>query len=158
MRLPSGPGVPASDAAAVIAQATSACRAVNTITLEMSVHGSANGRRLRGRLTAGLATPASARLEAAAPFGQPLFIFVATGDDASLLLPRDRRLLEQGTPADVLEAVSGVPLDPPGLRSLITGCASAPDASGAVSFGDSWRVASDGADTVYFHRSSSTLP
>ena len=152
MKLPSGPGTPAGDAAAVIAQATAACRAVNTITLEMSVHGSAGGHRLRGRLTAGLAKPASARLEAAASFGQPLFIFVASGTDASLLLPRDKRMLEHGKPADVLEAVSGVPLDAAALRALVTGCANMPDASDAVSFGDNWRVAPDGADNVYFRK------
>ena len=45
-----------------------------------------------------------------APFGQPLFIFVATGDDATLLLPRDERVLEHGRPDAVLEAVAGVPL------------------------------------------------
>jgi len=152
VKLPMGPGTPATDAAAVIAQATSACRAVNTITLEMSVHGNASGHRLRGRLTAGLARPASARLEAVAPFGEPLFVFVATNDDASLLLPRDRRVLEHGKPPDVLKAVSGVPLDAASLRSLVTGCAGMPDASDAVAFGDDWRVAPDGSDSVYFRR------
>ena len=155
MKLPSGPGAPATDAADVVAQATAACRGINTITLEISVHGSAGGHRLRGRLTAGLARPASARLEANAPFGQPIFIFVASAADASLLLPRDKRVLEHGKPADVLEAVSGVPLDATSLRTLITGCANAPDASDAVAFGDTWRVVPDGADNVYFRRSSS---
>jgi hypothetical protein len=154
MKLPAGGGTPATDAAAVIAQATAACRAVNTITLEMSVRGSAGGHRLRGRLTAGLAKPSSARLEAVAPFGQPLFVFVATGGDASLLLPRDRRVLEHGMPADVLEAVSGVPLDASGLRALVTGCANAPDSADAIAIGDTWRVAPDGADNVYFTRPS----
>ena len=158
MKLPAGPGTPAGDAALVIAQATAACRAVNTITLEMSVRGSAGGHRLRGRLTAGLATPSSARIEAVASFGQPVFVFVANGNDASLLLPRDRRVLEHGKPADVLEAVSGVPLDAAGLRSLVTGCATAPDASDTVSFGNAWRVAPDGVDNVYFRRDSPSAP
>src|SRR5438477_10811853 len=118
----------------------------------MGVHGSAGGHRLRGRLTAGLAQPASARLEAVAPFGQPVFVFVASGSDASLLLPRDRRVLEHGKPADVFEAVSGVPVDAAQLRLLVTGCAGAPDASDTVAFGDNWRVAPDGADNVYFRR------
>jgi len=150
--LPAGPGAPASDAAAVIDQAIAACRAVDTITLEMSVRGSAAGRRLRGRLTAGLARPSSARLEAVASFGPPVFVFVTADGDASLLLPRDRRVLEHGTPADVLEAVSGVPLDAAGLRMLVTGCANAPGASGTRSVGDAWRVAPDGDDRVYFRR------
>jgi hypothetical protein len=156
LKLPTGPGAPATDAPSVIAQATDACRAVNTITLEMSVSGSAGGHRLRGRLTAGLARPASARLEAVAPFGQPVFVFVASGSDASLLLPRDRRMLEHGMPADVLEAITGVPLDAAALRALVTGCATAPDASDTVAFGETWRVAPDGADNVYIRRDPST--
>jgi hypothetical protein len=158
MKLPTGPGASATDAADVVAQATAACRGIDTITLEISVHGSAGGHRLRGRLTAGLAKPSSARLEANAPFGQPVFIFVASAADASLLLPRDRRMLEHGRPADVLEAVSGVPLDATGLRTLITGCANGPDASDAVAFGDTWRVVPDGADNVYFRRASGASP
>ena len=161
LKLPTGPGSPATDAAAVVAQATAACRAVKTITLEMAVHGSAGGRRLRGRLTAGLAQPASARLEAVAPFGQPVFVFVASGNDASLLLPRDRRVLEHGRPADVFEAVSGVPVDAAQLRALVTGCSASPagpDASDTVAFGENWRVAPDGADNVYFRRDASSAP
>jgi len=158
-KLPAGPGTPATDAADVVMQATAACRNINTITLEMSVHGSAVGHRLRGRLTAGLAKPASVRLEANAPFGQPIFIFVADGpgdNAASLLLPRDRRVLERGKPADVLEAVSGVPLDAVALRTLVTGCANMPDVSDAVAFGDDWRVVPDGGDNVYFHHTSTS--
>jgi len=158
MKLPTGPGTPATDAAAVVTEALAACRAVRTITLEISVHGTAHGHRLRGRLTAGLAAPASARLEAVAPFGEPVFVFVAMNDDASLLLPRDRRVLEHGKPIDVLEAVSGVPLDVSALRSLLTGCANMPDASDAVAFGADWRVAPDGSDEVYFRRSAENGP
>ena len=155
MKLPGGPGTPAADGAMVFAEATAACRGINTITLEMSVHGSAHGRRLRGRLTAGLARPASARLEAVASFGQPLFVFVARNDDASLLLPRDNRVLEHGKSEDVLEAVTGVPIDAATLRSLVAGCTRSPDTSGldnVRSLGDRWRIASDGSDTVYFQR------
>lgn len=156
LKLPAGPGTPATDASTVIAEATSACRAVNTITLEMSVHGTAGGHRLRGRLAAGLAAPASARLEAVAPFGEPVFVFVAVNADATLLLPRDRRVLEHGRPAEVLEAVSGVPLDAAALRTLITGCARGPDIADAVALGDDWRVAPDGDDNVYFRRERSS--
>ena len=71
----------------MLAPATATCRAVRTLTAEIAVSGSAGGHRLRGRLSAGVAAPASVRLEAVAPFGPPLFIFVAMGDDAALLLP-----------------------------------------------------------------------
>lgn len=152
LKLPSGPGAPASDGREAIDEATAACRRVSTITLEMSVAGSIAGKRARGRLIAGLARPASARLEAVAPFGQPVFILAANGDDASLLLPRDDRVLEHGHPDEVLEAVAGVPLDAPGLLAVVTGCASVPDASGARALGDDWRVVPAGADEVYVNR------
>src|SRR5262245_55325481 len=95
MKLPTGPGTPAPDAAALFDQAAAACRRVNTITAEIAVTGSVRGRRLRGRLLAGLAPPASARLEAPAPFGEPLFIFAARDEEATLLLPRDNRVLRR---------------------------------------------------------------
>ena len=141
MKLPAGPGTSAPDATQAVVQAMSACRGIRTLTAEIGVSGSANGHHLSGRLTAGVAAPASARLEAMAPFGQPLFIFVATGNDATLLLPRDNRLLAHGRPDEVLEAVTGVPLGASDLREMITGCASdaAPDSPQARAFGADWR-------------------
>jgi hypothetical protein len=158
VRLPVGPGTPAPDAAEVVTLATAGCRSITSITAEVSVSGSVNGRRLRGRLAAGLASPASARLEAIAPFGPPLFIFVAVGDDATLLLPRDQRVLEHGRPDAVLEAIAGVPLDPPGLMAVVTGCAGSLDAARARGHGENWRVVPDGSDEVYFQRESAALP
>jgi hypothetical protein len=152
LKLPQGPGAPATDGREAFDEATRACRRVSTITLEMAVSGSIGGKRARGRLIAGLASPASARLEAAAPFGQPVFIFTATGDDASLLLPRDNRVLEHGRPGAVLDAVTGVPLDAATLLAVITGCMSSADAAGARSLGDDWRVVPAGPDEVYLNR------
>jgi hypothetical protein len=152
MKLPSGPGAPAFDAADAIADATAQCRAIKSITAEIGVSGSVGGQRLRGHLLAGVAQPASARLEAVAPAGPPLFIFVAMRDDATLLLPRDGRVLQHGRPADVLEAIAGVPLDPTDLRVALTGCAQAPDPEHARQFGADWRVVPDGPNEVYLHR------
>ena len=103
MKLPAGPGAPAPDAADALAQATSVCRGIRTLTAEVAASGKAAGSRFRGRLSVGVAAPASARIEAVAPFGPPVFIFVATNDDATLLLPRDDRVLEHGRPDEVLE-------------------------------------------------------
>ena len=77
LKLPSGPGAIAGDGRAAMEEATAACRRVSNITLEMSVAGSVGGHRLRGRLLAGLARPDSIRLEAVAPFGQPVFILTS---------------------------------------------------------------------------------
>ena len=125
MKLPAGAGVPAADAADALAQATAACRGTRTLTAEIAISGSAGGRRVRGRFSAGVAAPASVRLEAVAPFGSPAFIFVATSEDATLLLPRDDRMLEHGRPDAVLDALAGVPLDAADLYATLTGCAPA---------------------------------
>jgi hypothetical protein len=163
MKLPSGAGVPvaAADAASAVAQATAECGAIRTLTAEIAVSGSAGGHRVRGRLSAGVAAPASARLEAVAPFGPPFFIFVATGDDATLLLPRDDRVLEHGRAGDVLDAVAGVPLDAADLAATLTGCASPAETAGAQArqIGDAWMIltAAAGAE-LYLNRRASSDP
>jgi outer membrane lipoprotein-sorting protein len=157
-KLPSGPGAPAPDPREAIEVATSACRRVSTLTLEIAVRGSIGGRRARIRLSAGLARPASMRLEAVAPFGQPIFILVANEDAATLLLLRDQRVLEHGRPDAVLEAIAGVPLDASALRAVVTGCAVAPDPARARALGETWRVAPDGADEVYLRREGTAAP
>lgn len=138
IKLPAGPGAPAADAADLLAAATAACRAVRTVTAEIAVSGSVGGERVRGRMLAGVAAPASVRLEAVAPFGPPVFIFVARNDDATLILPRDDRVLEHGRPDEVLEAVTGVPVGAADLNTTLTGCASSPQVTGRQ-VGD-WRI------------------
>lgn len=160
-KLPAGPGTSAADAGAALAQATARACGIRTLTAEIGVSGSANGHRLSGRLTAGVSAPASVRLEAVAPFGQPIFIFVATGNDATLLLPRDNRILEHGRPAEVLGAVAGAPLDASGLREVIVGCPAdaEPDSHQARSFGAEWRVVPTRRDgQVYLHRDEEKAP
>jgi hypothetical protein len=161
LTLPSGAGSPLTtdDANASLAQATTACRAARTLTAEVAVSGSASGRRLRGRLSAGVSSPASARLEAVAPFGPPLFIFVAKGNDATLLLPRDDRVLEHERPDLVLEAVAGVPLGASDLDATLKGCASASGAIDARQVGDQWRILrAVGGDELFLHRDNKGKP
>jgi len=154
MTLPTGPGTPVSvaDAAARLDQATAVCRTVRTLTAEIAVSGSAGTRRLRGRLSAGLSAPASAYLEAVAPFGPPLFIFAATGDDATLLLPRDNRVLQHGRPDAVLEATAGVPFAAADLLPLLTGCTSVTAPMEIRGFGDRWTVVATPEGGLYLRR------
>lgn len=151
MRLPSGPAPPASDALPALTEATKICRSISSMVADVSVRGSVASRRLRGRLEVGLSAPDSARLDAAAPFGL-LFTFVAKGDDATLVLHRDDRVLEHGRPAAVLEAVTGVPLDAAGLRFALTGCA--PDATvvEATRPNDGWRIVVQEQHRLYLSR------
>jgi hypothetical protein len=157
-RLPEGPGTPAPDAADAFAQATAACRRVTALSAEVAVSGRAAGQRLRGRVLAGLAAPSSAYLDAAAPFGASLFIYAARDREATLLLPRDQRVLQHGEPAAVLEAVAGVPLDASDLRHTLTGCVPDSTAANGRRFGDSWRVVSLSSGNAYLKRASSTTP
>lgn len=157
MKLPTGIGAPTTDAGQALAQAVAPCRAVRNLSAEVAVSGRVGGRRMRGRLLAGVSSPASVYLDAPAPFGASVFIFAATGDDATLLLPRDRRVLEHGRPADVLEAVAGVALSPEELRAALTGCTDEGDASGAEQRGEHWRMI-PGPPTLYLRRERASDP
>jgi outer membrane lipoprotein-sorting protein len=158
MTLPAGPGAPAPDALEALAEATAACRAVSSMTADASVSGSAGRQRLRARLNLGVQAPASARLEAIGPFARPVFILAARGETATLLLNDDNRILRDGRPADVLEALTGVPLDPAALRDALTGCASETGSGEGRQLGDDWRAVQDGSRSLYLNRNPRTAP
>ena len=152
MTLPTGSGTDAPDAPAALARATETCRAVRAITAEVAVSGAVAGQRVRARLLVGLADPESARLEAVAAFG-PAFIFAAANGDAALLLPHDGRVVEHGAPADLLEAVSGLPLGGDDLRSTLTGCTAGVAVRRARAVGGRWIVVTDErGDDIYLGR------
>ena len=164
MKLPVGSGSVATlqDATAALAQATEVCAKVRTLTAEVAVSGSVSGQRVRGRLSVGVAAPASARVEAVAPFGPPVFIFTAVGDDATIFLPRDERMLEHGRPDAVLEAIAGIPLDAADLDRTLTGCDSVPSVVGggstATQFGATWLAFRSASSDVYLRRGTATEP
>lgn len=159
MKLPAGPGAPAADAADALEQATAVCRGIRTLTAEVAASGKVSGQRFRARLSVGVAAPASARLEAVAPFGPPIFILVATNDDATLLLPRDERVLQHERSAEVLDAVAGVPLSAGDLNAVLTGCVPAVSQPEGRALGADWRVVTDAAgDTLYLRRAGSAQP
>jgi outer membrane biogenesis lipoprotein LolB len=159
LRLPSGPGAPASDIREVLAAATARCRSIESITAEARVSGSVGGRRLRARLELGLQAPASARLTAVGPFARALFILAARGDEATLVLNQDNRVLEKGRPAAVLEALTGVPLDAAGLRDALTACPPAAVAeSSARQLGEDWRSIGGDASIAYLRREEAGEP
>lgn len=104
-------------------QVSAACAGVRTLTAEIGMSGRAGRQRLRGRVVAGFARPASMRLEGVAPFGPPAFILVSRAESATLLLPRDEpRVLRGAPPEDILGALTGVALGPADLQAILTGC------------------------------------
>ena len=155
--LPTGQVTPAPDGEDALGQATAACVAVRSMTAEMRLSGRIGGRRARSRLLVGVTAPASAYIEAPAPFGASAFVFAAVDDVATLLLPRDRRMLERGHPSDVLEAIAGVALTPRELRDTLTGCVTGVDGRAARQAGERWRVIF-GEPRVYLRRARPSEP
>lgn len=156
--LPTGSGTLAPDIAAVLLQALTSCQRVQSLSAEIAVSGSVNGQRIRARLIGGF-TYASMRLEAVAPFGAPLFTFVATGKDGTLYLPRDRRVVEHGPPAEVMAAVAGVPLGATDMLRTLTGCSMPDRLDSPLAIGDNWRTsAGPGGAKIYMHRESANTP
>jgi hypothetical protein len=120
--LPTDPGTPLTDFAQVHAQVSSACAGARTLTAELALSGRVGEERLRGRVIAGFARPASMRLEAPAPFGAHVFILVARGNSATLLRPRESLILRNAAPEAILGALTGVSLAPADLQAILTGC------------------------------------
>ena len=93
MKLPSGPGAPAADAADALARRRPPAAAFRTLTAEVAASGKVGGQRFRARLFVGVppARPRgrrSARSKRCAV--RPAALHPAsTNDDATLLLPRD---------------------------------------------------------------------
>ena len=129
------------------------CRDVQSLQAELALSGNAGPQKLRGRVLAGFA-PGAMRLEAVAPFGSPAFIFTADGSRGTLLLPRDRRILQNAAPEDILNALIGIRLGPDDLRAVLSGCvkANARPTSGRE-YGPDWlSVDLESGGTLYLQR------
>lgn len=148
--LPADPGSPLNDFAQVHEQISQACRGVRVLTAELALDGQAGGQRIRGRIHAGFEQPSSMRLEGVAPFGAPAFILVARGEAATLLLPRDERVLRDARPEELLDALTGIMLAPADLQAILTGCVvAAPRAVGGRLHSNGWASIDLGAATLY---------
>lgn len=149
---PSDAGVPVVDHAAAWQAVASPCLGVRTLTAELALSGRAGGTRMRGRVQAGFQAPGRIRLEGVAPFGQPVFILAADATRATLLLPRDERVVRAAGAAEVLEALAGVRLDADALRAVLTGCTMTAAPTSATAHGDVTRFQFPGG-IVYTRRS-----
>ena len=139
-------------------EALNHCDPVPGVTAEIGLSGSAGRQRLRGTLHAGFAPPESLRLEAVAPFGGPFFLLAGRGGTATLLLPRDYRVLRDAPAGAILEALAGLNQTPSDLRAWIVGC---PAATAAIAdprgYGDAWAAADMGeARRIWIHRVPAT--
>ena len=119
----------------------------------MALSGKAGTTKLRGRIDGGFAAPARLRLEGIAPFGRPVFILVADGPRATLVLPRDDRVLSDAPPDRIVEALAGVAIDPDTLRTVVAGCGLAIAApSEGRGYPNGWVAVSSGEATTYLRR------
>ena len=127
---------------------------MRTLTAELALSGRAGDQKVRGRALAGFQTPDAMRLEGLAPFGAPAFILVARGGEATLLLPRDDRVLRDASAGEILGALTGVALAPADLQAILTGCVvPAPQPVKGTQYGADWRAIDlqNGA-TLYLRR------
>lgn len=137
--LPSDPGSPLPDFAAVHAQVSSSCAAVRTLQLEIGLSGRAGDEPVRGRVVAGFERPASMRLEGLPPIGGPVFLFAAKDGSATLLMTRSKEILRDAAPEAILEAMTGVSLAPDELLAVFTGCVVPdPKPTGGRLHGNGW--------------------
>ena len=132
---PAGAAVPDPTAPAAFARATAACTGYRSFEGELSLSGRAGKERVRGRIVAGLESGGAVRLEAVAPFGAPFFILAGRNERATLVLPRDHRVLTDAAVADVLQRLTGLALGADDLRRIVAGCLA--DAA-AATHGEQW--------------------
>jgi hypothetical protein len=150
---PSGTPTDAPDAVDLFEKATAHCAGLKTLTAELGLSGHAGDERLRGRIIAGLRAGGDARLEGVAPFGPPVFILVSESEKATLLLPRDQRVLSSTTVSAVLERLTGLALGADDLRAALTACFGAGlKASEGRQWPGGWRSVRAGTDLVVFLR------
>lgn len=153
--LPSGAGTPFPEFAPAYAESTTDCRAVKTMSASLSLSGRAGATKLSARIDAGFAEPGRLRLEGFPRVsfgGKPFFVLAAHGADATLVLTRDARVLRGAEPAAIIEALTGIALDPDQLRAVVSGCAlGVVQPTEGRSFSNGW-ASVDAGDTTVFLR------
>jgi hypothetical protein len=150
--LPSGAGTPAADYASAYSQATDRCQGVRTLRASLGLSGRAGDTRLRGRIDAGFAAPGQIRLEGSPPiaFGRPVFILVGRAGEATLVLPRDKRVLTSAAPEAIIETLAGVALTADELRAVVSGCGFGfREPSGGTRYGTQWMALEGNGSTTW---------
>ena len=156
---PTGAPTPDPTAADAFATATAACKGFRSIEGELSLSGRAGGERVRGRILTGLEAGGAVRLEAVAPFGAPFFVLAGSNERATLVLPRERRVLKDTGVAEVLERITGMALGAEDLRLILSGClVERAEPSDGRQWGGGWRAVAIGPDRVAYLRVQNGQP
>jgi hypothetical protein len=156
---PSGAFTPDPTAGEAFARATASCKGFRSIEGELSLSGRAGGERVRGRILTGLESGGLVRLEAVAPFGAPFFILAGRSERATLVLPREHRVLKDTAVRDVLERITGLALGADDLRLILSGCLTdqAAPADGRQ-WGSGWQAVTIASDRVAYLRTQNGQP
>jgi hypothetical protein len=156
---PMGAAVADPTAAAAFAAATSACKGFRSIEGELTLSGRAGEERVRGRVLTGLEPGGAVRLEVVAPFGAPFVILAGRNERATLVLPRERRVLADTGVRDVLERITGLALGADDLRLILSGCLVEPAApSDGRQWGSEWKAVTIGPERVAYLRMQNGQP
>jgi hypothetical protein len=151
---PEGPGAPNPAALTAFESATRHCAGLKTLSTEIRLSGRAGGERLRGTLHAGLAAPGALRFEAVAPFGPPVFVLAGRENRATMLFPRDRRVLEDVPLADVLDRLTALALDADAIRRVLTGCLADTAPTAGRAWGGGWMAVTLGSEITAYLRAA----
>jgi hypothetical protein len=150
---PSGTPTPDPTAGDAFVTATASCKGFRSIEGELSLSGRAGGERVRGRILAGLESGGAVRLEAVAPFGAPFFVLAGRNERATLVLPRERRVLKDTGVSDVLERLTGLTLGANDLRLILSGClVEHAEPSDGRQWGSDWRAVTIAPERVAYLR------
>lgn len=125
------------------------------MTASLALSGRTGRNRLAGRIDTGLAAPSRIRLELFPPmaFGRPAFVLAASDEDATLLLPRENRVLRGARPEQIVEALAGVPLDGAELRAVLSGCGLISGTPGeGRAYDNGWAAAEADGTTIYLRQ------
>jgi hypothetical protein len=151
--LPTGTGRPEASVEAPLAAATTTCAATQVLSGELHLAGRVRGQQIRGKVLSGSTAAGQLRMEGIAPFGAPVFVLVASNEQATLLFPREARVLPRTPTADVLEALVNLPLSAADLHALIAGCGLADRApTGGRTYDGGWLAVDVGPEATIFLR------
>ncbi len=156
---PSGTPGPDPTAADTFAAATASCRGFRSIEGELALSGRAGEERVRGRVITGLEAGGAVRLEVPAPFGAPFFILAGRNEIATLILPRERRVLKDTPVPAVLERLTGLSLGADDLRLILSGClVETPAPTDGRQWPGGWQAVTIGPERVAYLRTVQGRP
>jgi outer membrane biogenesis lipoprotein LolB len=135
---------------------TAHCAGLTTLTAELALSGRAGNERVRGRVIIGLQRGGSVRLEGVAPFGAPIFILAAKAERATLLLPRERRVLDDAPVAQVIQRLTGLAIGADDLLRALAGCLGAGTGRNGRQWPGGWEAVETAEDRTAILRGQSS--